>query len=187
MGVEKGDELIGAKLTDGQQYIFLGSHEGMSILFSEDDVRAMGRQAFGVNAMDLEEGDYLVGVETVALEEGKEEAAGLILTITENGYGKRTPVSEYRRQSRAGKGVINLKATERNGKVVAVLNVKETTQVMLITKQGKIIRLESQEIRETGRSTQGVRVLKAEEGDQLAAATILPEEEAEGPAPPLIQ
>ena len=187
MGVEKGDELIGAALTDGKKHIFLGSHEGMSILFSEEDVRPMGRQAYGVNAMDLDEGDYLVGMETVTLEEGKEEAAGLILTITENGYGKRTLVSEYRRQSRAGKGVINLKATERNGKVVAVLNVKETTQVMLITKQGKIIRLESHEIRETGRSTQGVRVLKADEGDQLAAASMLPEDESEGPTPPLIQ
>ena len=187
MGVEKGDELIGAALTDGKKHIFLGTHEGMSILFQEEDVRPMGRQAYGVNAMDLDEGDYLVGMETVTLEEGKEEAAGLILTITENGYGKRTLVSEYRRQSRAGKGVINLKATERNGKVVAVLNVKETTQVMLITKQGKIIRLESHEIRETGRSTQGVRVLKADEGDQLAAASMLPEEEPEGPTPPLIQ
>jgi DNA gyrase subunit A len=137
--------------------------------------------------MDLDEGDYLVGMETFTLEEGKEEAAGLVLTITENGYGKRTPVSEYRRQSRAGKGVINLKATERNGKVVAVLNVHETTQVMVITQQGKIIRLESNDIRETGRSTQGVRVLRLDEGDRIAAATILPEDEAAETPPLMVQ
>ncbi len=180
MGLEKGDEVIAAKLTAGGEHIFLGSHEGMSILFSEEDVRPMGRQAYGVNAMDLEEGDYLVGMETVHFEEGKEEAAGLILTVTENGYGKRTPVSEYRVQSRAGKGVINLKATERNGKVVQVMNVKENSEVMIITQQGKIIRLEANSIREAGRSTQGVRLLKLEEGDRIAAATLIPEEEEEG-------
>jgi DNA gyrase subunit A len=182
IGIEKGDELIGASLTDGKQHIFLGSHEGMSILFPEEDVRAMGRQAYGVNAMDLDSGDYLIGMETVNLIEGKEDAAGLVLTVSEKGYGKRTPVSEYRRQSRAGKGVINMKATDKTGKVVAVLNVRESTEIVVITQQGKIIRVESNTVRETGRSAQGVRLLNLDEGDRIAAATIIPEDEEPGPA-----
>jgi DNA gyrase subunit A len=186
IGIEKGDELIGASVTDGKQHIFLGTHEGMSILFSEEDVRAMGRQAYGVNAMDLDSGDYLIGMETVNLIEGQEDQAGLILTVSEKGYGKRTPVSEYRRQSRAGKGVINMKATDKTGKVVAVLNVRETTEIVVITQQGKIIRVESNTVRETGRSAQGVRLLSPDEGDRIAAATIIPEDEEVSP-PPLIQ
>jgi len=189
IGVEKGDELIGASLTDGKQHIFLGSHDGMSILFEETDVRAMGRQAYGVNAMDLDKGDYLIGMETVTWVEGKEGETGeggLILTVTEKGFGKRTPVFQYRRQTRAGKGVINLKATEKNGKVVAVLNVRENTEIMVITQQGKIIRIESNTVRETGRSAQGVKLLNLDEGDRIAAATLIPEDEEPG-APPLLQ
>jgi DNA gyrase subunit A len=182
IGIEKGDELIGAAVTDGKQHIFLGTHEGMSILFSEEDVRAMGRQAYGVNAMDLDTGDYLIGMETVDVS----KEGSLILTVSEKGYGKRTLVSEYRRQSRAGKGVINMKATEKTGKVVAVLNVRDTTEIVVITQQGKIIRVESNTVRETGRSAQGVRLLSPDEGDRIAAATIIPEDEDAGP-PPLIQ
>jgi DNA gyrase subunit A len=182
IGIEKGDELIGAAVTDGKQHIFLGTHEGISILFSETDVRAMGRAAYGVNAMDLESGDYLIGMETVDIS----KEGSLILTVSEKGYGKRTPVSEYRKQSRAGKGVINMKATEKTGKVVAVLNVRETTEIVVITQQGKIIRVESNTVRETGRSAQGVRLLSPDEGDRIAAATIIPEDEDAGP-PPLIQ
>src|SRR5580658_531408 len=173
IGIEKGDELIGAAVTDGKQHIFLGTHEGMSILFSEEDVRGMGRQAYGVNAMDLDSGDYLIGMETVDIS----KEGSLILTVSEKGYGKRTPVSEYRRQSRAGKGVINMKATEKTGKVVGVLNVRETTEIVVITQQGKIIRVESNTVRETGRSAQGVRLLSPDEGDRIAAATIIPEDE----------
>ena len=183
ISVEKGDELIGASLTDGSQHIFLGSHDGMSILFEESDVRAMGRQAYGVNAMDLDKGDYLIGMETVTWVEGKEGEigeGGLILTVTEKGFGKRTPVSSYRRQTRAGKGVINLKATEKNGKVVAVLNVRDNTEIMVITQQGKIIRIESNTVRETGRSAQGVKLLNLDEGDRIAAATLIPEDEEPG-------
>jgi DNA gyrase subunit A len=178
MGLDERDELISARLTNGSQHIFLGSHEGMSILFSEEDVRAMGRQAYGVNAMDLDKGDYLIGMEVVSLEAGKEEA-GLILTISENGYGKRTPITEYRVQSRAGKGIINLKTTERNGKVVAIMNVREESELMIITQQGKIIRVDASGIRETGRSAQGVRLQRLEEGDRVAAASLIPAEEAE--------
>jgi DNA gyrase subunit A len=166
MGIEEGDELIAAKLTSGRDTIFLASHEGMAIRFLEGDVRDMGRQAHGVYGMDLEKGDYIVGMEIV----GEKE---LILSVTEKGFGKRTAIIEYRVQSRAGKGVINVKTTERNGKVVGALSVTEESEVMLISQQGKIARLDSSEIRECGRSTQGVRLIHLEEGDQLAAACLI--------------
>ncbi len=171
MSLEEGDELIAAQLTDGSQQIFLGSHNGKAIRFPESKVRPMGRPAYGVRAMTLEQKDYLVGMEAVGRE-------GLILTVSENGYGKRTALEAYRVTSRGGKGVINMKTTERNGKVVSVLNVKESSDVILITKDGKILRLEAGEIREAGRSTQGVRLVKLEEGDHVAAASVIPEEES---------
>ena len=132
----------------------------------------MGRQARGVRAMDLDEGDYLIGLEVV-------EEKGLILSISENGYGKRTSLGDYRLTSRGRKGVINMKTTPKVGKVVAVLSVSENTDLMIITKDGKIIRLESGEIRQAGRSTQGVRLVRMEEGDQVAAASCIPESEEE--------
>src|SRR5437764_1346033 len=143
LSLDEGDELIAARLTDGNNYVFLGSHEGKAIRFAERHVRAMGRPARGVRAMDLEEGDFLVGMEIV-------EETGLILSISEHGYGKRTPLKDYRLTARGGKGVINMKTTDRNGKVVAILSVKEDTDIMIITKDGKIIRLESGEIRQAG-------------------------------------
>jgi DNA gyrase subunit A len=168
IALDEGDELLAAKLTDGSQYIFIGSHEGMACRFSEEEVRPMGRPARGVRGMELEEGDYVVGVEVV----GKDE---LILSISENGYGKRTPIEEYRLTSRGRKGVINMKTTPRIGKVVAILAVKEDSELMIITKQGQIIRIESGEIRQAGRSTQGVRLVNVEEGDQVAAASLIPD------------
>jgi DNA gyrase subunit A len=172
LGLDDGDELLGATITSGDNFIFLGSHKGMAIRFNEDDVRPMGRQARGVRAMDLEEGDYLVGLEVV-------EKQGLILSISENGFGKRTPLSDYRLTARGRKGVINMKTTPKVGKVVAVLSVSENTDLMIITKEGKIIRLESGEIRQAGRSTQGVRLVRMEDGDQVAAASCIPETEKE--------
>ncbi len=168
MKIEEGDELIAGKLTTGRDTIFLASHEGMAIRFPESDVRDMGRAAYGVYAMDLEKGDYIVGMEIVG---GKE----LILSVTEKGFGKRTPIAEYRVQSRAGKGVINVKTAERNGKVVGVLSVTEDSEVMLISQQGKIARLDAGKIRESGRSAQGVKLLALEEGDQVAAACLVSE------------
>jgi DNA gyrase subunit A len=175
IGLEDGDELLGARLTVGDEYIFLASHNGMACRFNEKDVRAMGRPAFGVRGMELEEGDYLVGMAVV----GKD---GLILSISENGYGKRTPLEDYRLTARGRKGVINMKTTPRVGKVVAILPVKEDTDLMIITKQGQIIRIDSGEIRQAGRSTQGVRLVNVEAGDQVAAASPIPEaaEAAEG-------
>ena len=182
MKIEEGDELIAVKLTSGRDNIFLASHEGMAIRFPESDVRDMGRAAYGVYAMDLDKGDYIVGMEIVGDKE-------LILSVTEKGYGKRTAIIEYRLQSRAGKGVINVKTTERNGKVVNVLPVTEESEVMIISQQGKITRLDSSTIRESGRSAQGVRLINLEEGDQVAAACLIKSEtNGDGPVqPPLIQ
>ena len=180
MSLDEGDELISAKLTSGAEHIFLASREGYSILFPEGEVRHMGRQARGVTAMNLRARDCLIGMEAVRLEKGHKDDAELILTVTENGYGKRTPVADYRLQSRAGKGVINVKATQRNGKVVSILNVRENSEVVIIAQQGKIIRLEAADIRQAGRSTQGVRLLRMEEGDRIAAASLIPEEAENG-------
>jgi len=172
LALDDNDELLGATITNGKNYIFLGSHEGMAIRFNEDEVRAMGRQARGVRAMDLEEGDYLVGLEVI-------EKEGLILSISEHGFGKRTPLEDYRLTARGRKGVINMKTTPKVGKVVAVLSVKENTDLMIITKDGKMIRIESGEIRQAGRSTQGVRLVRMEEGDLVAAASVIPETDDE--------
>jgi DNA gyrase subunit A len=173
LSLDEGDELLGARLTNTENYIFLGTHEGKAIRFHESDVRAMGRPARGVRAMDLAEGDYIIGAEVV-------EKEGLILSISENGYGKRTELEEYRLTARGGKGVINMKVTPRIGKVVAILSVMEDTDLMIITRDGKIIRIESGEIRQAGRSTQGVRLVRMEEGDQVAAASVIPDEEKAG-------
>jgi DNA gyrase subunit A len=172
VGLDEGDELIAARLTGGGNYIFLGSKGGQAIRFFEEQVRPMGRPARGVRGMDLAEGDYLVGMEIV-------EKDGLILSISEHGYGKRTPLKDYRLTARGGKGVINMRTTTRNGAVVAILSVKEDTDLMIVTKDGKIIRIESSEIREVGRATQGVRLVRMEEGDRVAAACVIPDAEVD--------
>jgi DNA gyrase subunit A len=170
LSLDEGDELLGAGLTNGENFIFLGTHEGKAIRFPESEVRAMGRPARGVRAMDLPDGDYIVGMEIV-------EKEGLILSISESGYGKRTTLGDYRLTARGGKGVINMKCGPKVGKVIAILSVREDTDLMIITRDGKIIRLESGEIRHAGRSTQGVRLVRMEEGDQVAAASVIPEAE----------
>ncbi len=168
--LDEGDELIAAKCTNGDNFVFLGSHEGQAIRFAESQVRPMGRQARGVRAMDLAEGDYLIGMEVV-------EKEGLILSIAENGYGKRTPLEDYRLTARGGKGVINMKTTGKTGNVVAILSVKEDSELVIVSQNGKIIRLDSSTIRQAGRSTQGVRLVTLEEGDKVAAASVIPETE----------
>jgi len=170
LSLDDGDELIAAKITNGNNYIFLGSYEGQAIRFKEDQVRPMGRPARGVRAMDLADGDYLVGMEVV-------EEDGLILSIAENGFGKRTPLHDYRLTNRGGKGVINMKTTNKTGRVVAVLSVKEDSDLMIVSQNGKMIRIESSEIRQAGRSTQGVKLVTLEEGDKVAAASVIPETE----------
>jgi DNA gyrase subunit A len=194
------DELIGAKLTDGKKMIFLASHEGQAILFRETEVRPMGRGAGGVNGMDLDEEDYVVSMDAVQpdfeiiakehnqtsqnLEELenehiKDSLTTLMLTVAEKGFGKRTPLAEYRITSRGGKGVVNMKTTDRNGSVVATLQVTEESDVMIITHNGKVIRVHANEIREAGRSTQGVRLLRLDADDSVAAAAVLQEENDE--------
>src|SRR5580704_11684422 len=174
IGIEKDDELVGVTLTDGNQIIFLASHDGQAIRFEEDDVRSMGRPAYGVRGMNLDKGDYIVGMAVTAkpgvgeasraetkaknevlAAEGADlipEKGSLILSVTEGGYGKRTPADEYRLQGRGGSGVINVKTTERNGKVVGIAQVTENSEVMLISHYGKIIRMDSSTIRESGRA-----------------------------------
>ncbi len=170
LGVDDGDELIAARLTSGKDYIFLGSHDGQAIRFTEDKVRAMGRPARGVRGMDLAAGDFIVGAEVIMEE-------GLVLSISEHGYGKRTKVKDYRLTNRGVKGVINMKTTNKTGKVVGILSVKEDSELMIVTKEGKMIRIDSGEIRQAGRSTQGVRLVRMEEPDAVAAACLIPESE----------
>ena len=236
INIEQGDELVAVRITDGNQIIFLASHEGMAIRFDESHVRPMGRAAYGVNGIHLESGDYVVGMATTpktateavttaeggsATDDAEATAAhvgtgapstgsgqapsvpgapapaadaaaepeaidvavkgSLILSVTENGFGKRTPAASYRLTNRAGKGVINVKTTDRVGKVVGIAQVDETSEVMLISHYGKIIRMDSKTIRESGRNAQGVRLLHMEPGDRVAAAVVIaPEEEPNG-------
>ena len=234
INIEEGDELVAARITNGNQIVFIASHEGMAVRFDENHVRPMGRAAYGVNGINLEERDYVVGMtvtpkpgenpatttDHVGTEVGTEkddvgtgafarpasaasqgdtdippgevidltQKGTLILSVTENGYGKRTPADEYRLTNRAGKGVINVKTTERVGKVVAIALVDENSQVMLISQYGKIIRMDSKTIRESGRNAQGVRLLHMEPGDRVAAAVVLaPEEEPNGNGGTLLQ
>ncbi len=181
INIEKDDELVAVRCTDGNQIVFLASHDGMAIRFDEENVRPMGRAAYGVWGMDLDKGDYLVGMAITPKERKKskdgETESSLILSVTEQGYGKRTDVDEYRLQSRGGKGVINVKTTARNGKVVSIMLVNEQSEVMVISQYGKIIRIDTATVRESGRSAQGVRLLHLEEGDRLAAASVIPPED----------
>jgi DNA gyrase subunit A len=204
IGIEEGDELVACRVTDGNQIVFLASHEGMAVRFDESHVRPMGRAAYGVWGIDLDKNDYVVGMATTTKPDApappKEKVEGepevidvavkgsLILSVTENGFGKRTAAEEYRLTNRGGKGVINLKTTERVGKVVGIAQVDETSEVMLISHYGKIIRMDSTTIRESGRNAQGVRLLNMEPGDRVAAAVVIaPDAEPNGGNGTLIQ
>jgi DNA gyrase subunit A len=178
LSVEDDDALIEAVLTGGADEILLATKEGMAIHFSEEDVRPMGRAAYGVKGIELEASDEVVALEVVA-------AGGTVLTVTENGYGKKTDLEEYRLQTRGGKGLINIKTTGRNGPVVGVKFLKGDEGVMLITEKGMIIRLNTADISTIGRNTQGVRLIQLEEGDHLVSVARLAErEEVEDGAPP---
>ncbi len=252
IGIDKDDELITARLTDGEQVIFLATHDGMAIRFDERDLRAMGRPAFGNRGISLKKGDFVIGaavtpspearnkqrleiaaakglkdqVESVLDEAGiatepgapsfaavsqrvgsnspdgqeilgsdapaiSEEAAAklekldkelgltpcLILTVSENGYGKRTDVDMYRLQTRGGKGVINMRATPKIGKVTSIQLVDDTTEMMVISQFGKIIRIDTKQVRAAGRATMGVKLLDLDADDKVASATIIPPED----------
>ena len=175
IGVDDDDELVAVRFTDGNQIGFIATHDGMAIRFHENDVRSMGRPAYGVRGIDLGKNDYVVGL---AVTQEKDGESARILSVTENGFGKRTDVGEYRLQTRGGKGVINVKTTAKNGKVVGIQLVDETSELIVISQYGKIIRIDTTTVRAAGRSTQGVKLLNLEDGDKVAAAVVIPPEEA---------
>jgi DNA gyrase subunit A len=170
IGLEDGDEVIGVRLTDGQQELILSTADGQSIRFKEEQVRPTGRGTFGVVGMKLDAGDKVVSMEILTL--GFD-----ILTVSEGGYGKRTEMAEYRLQSRGGKGIITMKTTDKTGRVIGVQQVSEEDQLMLISNKGKIIRLRIKDIRVIGRNTQGVRLIELEEGERVVSLARLAEKE----------
>jgi len=169
LSIEEGDSLIAARITDGQSHILLSTAQGMAIRFQESEVRPMGRTAYGVKGITLEEGDEVVSAES--LPPAAEGApAKTILTATANGYGKRSELGEYRTQSRGGKGIITIKATERNGAVVAAVPVADDDELMIITNRGMLIRLPANQISVIGRNTQGVRLIAVESKEEQVVA-----------------
>jgi DNA gyrase subunit A len=160
LSLDGGDKLIGVEITDGQREILLGTRQGIVIRFKEDEARPMGRTAHGVRGITLEDDNEVIGMETMT-----PDSTTAILTVTEGGYGKRTPVNEYRVQGRGGKGIISVKTTERNGMAVGFLQVRDEDEIMIMTAKGKILRCKVDDIREIGRNTQGVRVLEMDEPD----------------------
>jgi DNA gyrase subunit A len=173
INLDEGDTLVGVKYTSGDKEIILASKGGQANRFKEEALRSIGRQGRGVRGMRLDSGDEVIGM--LAADESKE-----ILTLTEKGYGKRTPVSEYRLCHRGGKGVTNIKITEKNGSVKSVMLVNGSEELMLISKFGVGIRIRCKDISVVGRATQGVRVIRLGEGDQLAAAAKIIVEEENG-------
>ena len=169
-GVREGDSVIAVELTDGKRDILLATREGMAIRFPETGVRAMGRTASGVRGIKLREGDEVVAMVEI-------QPNGALMTVCENGYGKRTNLEEYRVQSRAGVGIISIQSSERNGKVVGVTCVQHEDELMLITQQGKILRMLAWSIRAIGRATQGVRLIEMEEGDRVVSIARLAEKD----------
>jgi DNA gyrase subunit A len=168
INIDEGDQLLDVVLTDGSKRIFIATHNGLAIRFDEKNVRPMGRATRGVRGIDLRPDDYVVSVCPVSAED-KER----MLSVSEQGYGKQTAITTYRLQSRGGKGVINMKTTDKTGKVVAVFPVEDESEIMIITQQGKLIRLEAADIRKTGRSAQGVRLIKTDAGDKVTSASLV--------------
>jgi DNA gyrase subunit A len=168
INVDDGDQLLDVILTDGTKRIFIATHNGLAIRFDESNARPMGRATRGTRGVDLRADDYVVSVCAVSAEDTER-----MLSVSEQGYGKQTPITTYRLQSRGGKGVINMKTTEKTGKVVAVFPVEDESEIMIITQQGKLIRLEAGEIRKTGRSAQGVRLIKTDANDRVTSASLV--------------
>ena len=166
MGIDEGDGVIAAMLSDGQSEVFMGTRDGMAIRFPEEDVRPMGRTAYGVRGITLREGDEVVAMEVV-------KPGGTLLTVTTLGYGKRTPLDEYRVQSRGGLGLKNLEITDKNGQVVDIAQVSDGKELLLITEQGKILRTPTDDIRTIGRATQGVRLMDLDEGDRVVSVALV--------------
>ncbi|MEC8252030.1 MAG: DNA gyrase subunit A [Planctomycetota bacterium] len=172
LGLDDGDELVGVNMCSKGDSIVLGTQNGMSIRFGEEGARAMGRTAVGVRGIKLDDDDAVCDMVVT-------DGSGTLMTICENGYGKRTSVGEYRAQTRGGKGIIDIRATERNGKVVNLLSVTDEDEVMMITKDGQIVRTEVGGISVIGRNTQGVRCISLRKGDKLVSVARIPQEEPE--------
>jgi DNA gyrase subunit A len=175
MGVEEGDAVITAQQSDGSGQVFIGTHDGMAIRFEETDVRPMGRTAYGVRGITLRDEDFVVAMEVV-------KPGGTLLTVTERGFGKRTVIDEYRVQSRGGVGVINITTSERNGLVVGVSYVQEGDELLVITQQGMILRMLTDDVRSIGRATQGVTIIDLEENDKVVSIARLVDKDDEEPA-----
>ncbi|HJZ12045.1 MAG TPA: DNA gyrase C-terminal beta-propeller domain-containing protein, partial [Acidobacteriota bacterium] len=174
INVDDGDQLLDVILTDGTKRIFIATHNGLAIRFDEKNVRSMGRATRGVRGIDLRPDDYVVSVCAVSADDNER-----MLSVSEQGYGKQTPITTYRLQARGGKGVINMKTTEKTGKVVAVFPVDDDSEIMIITQLGKLIRIEAGQIRRTGRSAQGVRLMKTEGEDKVTSASLVEAAEEE--------
>jgi len=172
VGLDEGDYLIGAALTDGEHDVMLFSDGGKAVRFDENDVRPMGRNARGVKGMQLEDGQSVIAM-LVA-----EDETQSVLTATENGYGKRTPIGEYTRHGRGTKGMIAIQQSERNGKVVAATLVRADDEIMLITDTGVLVRTRVSEIRELGRATQGVTLIALDAGAKLSGLQRIVENDA---------
>jgi DNA gyrase subunit A len=173
INLEKDERLIGVQLTHGSDEIILGTYDGQAIRFKETDIRSMGRSAHGVKGITLRKGDYVKDMVVV-------EPEGDLLTVCENGHGKKTPFSEYRLQHRGGSGIINIKTSERNGKVVGLKSVKPDDDLVIITAQGMVLRISATEIRAIGRATQGVRLASLEEGDRIVGVARVAKDEGGG-------
>jgi len=181
MGVPDDDELIAAELVSAEETVLIGTHDGMCIRFPHADIREMGRQAYGVIGIRLDEGDYVVSMIASSNEND------MVLSVTERGFGKRTAVEEYRTQNRGGKGIINVRTTEKNGKVVSIMRVQEEYDTLVMTANGKLIRVRSDDIRAVGRATQGVRLINLDEDDKVTAATLVePEVKGEDETSPTV-
>jgi DNA gyrase subunit A len=180
MGIEEGDSVIAVEVSDGKEQVFIGTRDGMAIRFDETDVRPTGRGTFGVRGITLRDDDEVVAMEVV-------REGGTLLTVAQNGYGKRTELEEYRLQSRGGVGIINIQTSDRNGKVVGVAYVHDDDELMLISQQGMILRMKAGDIRTIGRATQGVRLIEMEEGDNVVSVAKLAEkdDEPDSDSPPV--
>ena len=180
MNVEEGDAVIAVRVTDGTGEIFIGTRDGMAIRFQEGDVRSMGRSTYGVRGISLRDEDLVVAMEVV-------NEGGTLLTVTEQGFGKRTEIEEYGVQSRGGIGLINIRTSDRNGSVVGIAYVQSGDELLLITQQGKIMRMQTDDVRAIGRATQGVKLIDIEGDDKVVSIAKLSEkvaDDAAAPAPP---
>ena len=166
MGIEEGDEVIDVQLSDGQSEIFIGTRDGKAIRFGEDDVRSMGRTAYGVRGIQLREGDEVVAMQVA-------KPGGTLLTVTEKGYAKNTLLDEYRVTGRGGLGVKNVEVTDKNGQVVAITQIHANEELLVMTEQGKILRTPANEIRTIGRATQGVKLMDLEGEDKIVSVALV--------------